>query len=383
MAPCLPRICAFPFPDGFADMFTHKKIAIGIAMLVVLAAVGGVGYVFVGAGGPRSKSGYCAQMSDSVGLYEGNPVTQMGYKVGSVDSVRPAGDHVEVTFSLDSDRRYPADIKAVTRSKSLLADRSLELVGNYNDGPQLTSGNCIAMPNTATPKNISEITGSLADFLESVAPAAGNQSVAAAISGLDAALNGNGQNAETLLRHASEALANSDTMMSDIGAIIMNMAPLTTDALANWATIRQVFDTLPTVLTAASDGLWPGGTNLIKGIGPLVATLYDIQSNYGGDIWPAADVLADVLHLAATRSDDIKSLLSTLPSVAGAVRQVSAGRGGFSYKYQPPVVEVRTPDGPQLCDLLNRSLANSCSNVDGNLRLADVRLLDLVLAKGK
>ena len=44
---------------------------------------------------------FCAIMSDSVGLYVGNPVTQMGYKIGTVDSITPRDTSVEVHFSLD------------------------------------------------------------------------------------------------------------------------------------------------------------------------------------------------------------------------------------------------------------------------------------------
>jgi virulence factor Mce-like protein len=365
-------------------MFGNKKLAIGAIACVIVAAVSVAGFAVTGkTDAATAESGYCALMSDAVGLYEGNPVTQMGYKVGQVERIQPKGDHVEVTFTLDAGRQYPADVKAVTRSKSLLADRSLELVGNYDGGAELSSGNCIAMAHTATPKSISEITGSLADFLESVEPSAGKDSVADAIAGLDEALRGNGDGAQSLLRHSSDALSTPDATIADIRSIIVNLAPLTTDALAKWSTVREVFDTLPTVLTSASDRLWPGGTNLIKGIGPLVATIYDIQANYGGDIWPAADGLADVLRVAATRSDDIQSLLSTLPSMSGAVRQVSAGDGGFSVQYRPPTVQVSTPDGPQWCELLNQALAHSCSIVDNNVRMVDVRLLDLVLAKGK
>jgi ABC-type transporter Mla subunit MlaD len=76
-------------------------------------------------------------MSDSVGLYVGNPVTQMGYKIGTVDGITPRDTSVEVRFTINERRPIPRDVKAVTRSTSILADRSLELVGNYSSGPQL------------------------------------------------------------------------------------------------------------------------------------------------------------------------------------------------------------------------------------------------------
>ncbi|MDN2495455.1 MCE family protein [Nocardia nova] len=359
-----------------------RTIAGGTAAVVTIALAAGVGYAAVQPSS-HSDSGYCADMSDATGLYDGNPVTQMGYKVGKVDHVESMGDHVQVTFTLDGGRKYPADVKAVTRSKSVLADRSLELVGNYRSGPQLAAGRCIALNDTATPKSISEITGSAADFINAVNPADGKQTLATAVSGLDNALKGHGTDAYSLMMHASAAASNPDQMIADFGSAITNMAPLTTETLENWATIHQILGQLPTIVTSATYDLWPGGTNLIKGIGLLVATLYDIQTNYGDIIWPAADQLADAIHLAATHSGDIKNLLSSVPSMAALLRQQAAGHNGLTVGYRQPTVRIDTPDGPRLCAALNGMLTGSCSAAGGNVRLADVGVLDLVLAKGK
>ncbi len=79
---------------------------------------------------PTTGGEFCAEMPDVTGLYADNPVTQMGYRIGRVAAVQPRGDRVLVTFEIDTPpRAIPADVKAVIRSKSLLADRSLELVG--------------------------------------------------------------------------------------------------------------------------------------------------------------------------------------------------------------------------------------------------------------
>lgn len=333
-------------------------------------------------GGGGSVDGYCALMTDSEGLYIGNPVTQMGYSVGAVTAIEPEGDHVRVSFSLESGRKYPSDVSAVTRSKSLLADRGLELVGNYLEGRELSPGVCIELSKTATPQSISQITGSVADFIESIAPDDGQASVAAAISGLNAALKGNGQHVNNLLSHSSEAVADPDKMIADINSIIVSMAPLTSDATAQLLTIRKIFDTLPTVLESAADGLWPGGTNLIRGIGPLIAVLYDVQVNYGDSIWAGANSLADVIHIAATRSTDISDLVSAVPSIAGLLQTHTADADASALRYSPPVVSVSTPDGKTLCGLLNAQLANSCTSTDEKVQVADVRLFDLILAEG-
>lgn len=317
-------------------MIKNRKVIIGLAVSVTIAC--GAGYAVAGSVKPHGESGYCADMSDAVGLYDGNPVTQMGYQVGRIDHVRPDGDHVRVTFTLDAGRQFPIDVKAVTRSKSLLADRSLELVGNYRSGPRLTPGACIAAGNTYTPKSISEITGSAADFIDAIAPADGKQSFEAAVAGLDQALRGTGEPAHAMLTHASAALSSPDQMIADFGTTIMNMAPLTTEALQRWSTIRSILDQMTTVVAYGSP-LFSSVVNVTVGVGWLVNTLYDIQSHYGDLIWPLMNGgVAAAIHLAATRSKDIRSLLSVVPSVAGLLRQESAGSSGLTLAYRPPTM---------------------------------------------
>ncbi|MBH0776707.1 MlaD family protein [Nocardia bovistercoris] len=293
--------------------------AAGTAALAVTVA----GYWVSGDITPDHRAGYCAELPDAAGLYAGNPVTQMGYRVGEIERVEPKGERVLVSFVLDGGRRYPLDVKAVTRSKSLLADRSLELVGNYDTGPELVAGQCIPLAHSFTPKSIAEIAGSAADFIDALAPE-DSEGLRAAVIGLDDALRGNGDNARAMLLHASAAASDPDRLVADIGASIENMAPLTEDALRHWATIRSIMDQLPTVAAVGID-LWPSVEQVARGVGWLTAVLYDIQRNYGAEIWPfAKGTVADVVHLAATRSGDLAELLDTLPAAAAVLRQQSA-----------------------------------------------------------
>lgn len=334
-----------------------KLVAIAAAVGVVVAGVGTAGYVLAADVAPASASGYCADMPDAVGLYVGNPVTQMGYKVGKVSRIQPDGDHVVVSFELDSGRRYPVDVKAVTRSKSLLADRSLELVGNYSSGPELTPGTCISLQRSFTPKSISQIAGSAADFIDAMSPNNGKQSFRNAIAGFDTALHGQGGNANALLQHAAAAATSPEQLIADIGSSIMNMAPLSDEALQRWATIRSILDQLPGVAAAGID-LWPGVRKVAVGVGWTVATLYDIQRNYGDLLWPLMDGgVADIIHLAATRSKDIASLLDSIPSVAATLRQQAQGPGGLSVAYQPPTVQIAPGQRIPVTSVLDMVLA--------------------------
>ncbi|MGY4103759.1 MlaD family protein [Nocardia sp. R16R-3T] len=353
-------------------------------LVVGLAASGAVGYATItGDGGSGGGSGFCADMPDAVGLYPGNPVTQMGFKVGHVAGVKPQGNHVRVSFTLDSGRAYPADVKAVTRSKSLLADRSLELVGNYASGPKLAAGQCVPVSRSFTPKSISEIAGSVADFIDAMSPNDGRKSLQEAVDGFDKAMHGNGELAGQMMQHAADAMSSPNQFVADIGAIIHNMAPMSDEALQKWSTIQSILDQAPVVAPAGAE-LFPGVGEFARGVGWLVAMLYMIQSDYGDILWPLMDGPAtDAIHLAAGHSKDIAGLVDSIPAVASVLRQQSQSPGWLTVAYQPPTVQVNSPDAAQMCDVLNHMTADGCSSVDGHLQVSALRLLDLVVAKGK
>ncbi|WP_338066889.1 MlaD family protein [Mycobacterium timonense] len=57
---------------------------------------------------PENKAiEFCAILSDSVGLYLSNPVTQMGYKIGTVKTIEPRDTEVKVGFTIDDKRAIP------------------------------------------------------------------------------------------------------------------------------------------------------------------------------------------------------------------------------------------------------------------------------------
>lgn len=307
--------------------------------------------------GEASSSGtserYCADMVDAIGLYVGNPVTQMGFQVGTVTDITPMGPYARVLFDIDGDRTLPASVKAVTRSKSLLADRSLELVGNYTDGPTLRPDVCVDTANTYTPKTISEIAGSSADFLESLT-SSGAMNVQNSIDGLDRAMTGTQEAANSMMTQAAAAAASPEQLTADIGASIMNMAPLTDDALRNWGQIRSILDQMPEVSSEATD-LFAQVAKFDRGVGWLVGTLYDIQRNYGADIWPTVHgPVTDLIRAAAARTPDIQSLYETMPAVSTTLNRQMQVTGGLSAPFTSPKINL----DPQTC----RTLAPLCED---------------------
>lgn len=321
---------------------------------------------------------YCVDMPDSVGLYPGNPVTQMGFPIGTVDSVEQHETHVRVRFTTDGGRVFPADVQAVTRSKSILADRSLELVGNYESGPQLTPASCIPLTNSYTPKTISEVVASAADFIEALAPEAGDETVEMAVGGLEKALRGQGENARQMMIHAADAMENPDGFIADIGSSISNMAPLTEETLVHWAAIKNIADNMPKVVTDAM-GLWPGTIDVCVGIGWLVALLDDIQRNYGDDIWPFVHGQAvEAVKLAAQQSGSIGDLVSTVPAMSDAVAAQTRDAGALSMEFAPPKIALSDDDTARLCEVLESLSPGSCKEAGTGARVTPDGIMNLL-----
>ncbi|GAC68503.1 Mce family protein [Gordonia soli NBRC 108243] len=347
--------------------------AIGVVVIVAIGATLGLGMTGAadrtGGVSTTGGNGFCADMSDAVGLYVGNPVTQMGLQVGTVSRIDNAGDHVRITFDLDDGRAYPADVQAVTRSKSLLADRSLELVGNYTSGPTLEQGRCIDRKHSHTPKSISEVTGSASDFIKNLTDADSGD-VGGTIAGLDKALAGTGPDAANMFRHAAAASADPDQFIADIGASIANMAPLTDNALRQWDQIMSILNQMPSIAGLGTE-LFGFVSKFDRGVGWTVATIYDIQRNYGSILWPLVHgPVKDLISLAAARAPDLQKLYGTVPAVSAALRQQTNAAGGLSVPYRAPGVQVSAAQ----C----RALGPACSTTG---RTNTVNLFSLIVQK--
>ncbi|MFZ2511270.1 MAG: MlaD family protein [Gordonia sp. (in: high G+C Gram-positive bacteria)] len=327
----------------------------GAIALAVVAIVAAACLLVARGSDDRATGGYCAELPDAVGLYVGNPVSQMGFQVGRVTSVETSERGARVGFELDGGRSYPADVEVVSRSKSLLADRSLELVGNYRGGAELVVDQCIPPDRSYTPASISEIAGSAADFIDSLV-ADGTVNVRQSISGLDQALQGIGGSANAMFTSAAGAARNPDRVVADIGSSIMNMAPLTDEALRSWGEIGSIVDQLPEVARSTAV-LTPRVAKFDRGVGWLVAVLYDIQSNYGDLIWPMVHgPVTEMIRLGAARAPDLQKLYGTVPSIAAALRQQAQHSGGLSMPYKAPEI-TGLGDDLNLIDLILRKAA--------------------------
>lgn len=362
-----------------SDMYrTRSSKVAGRVLLAVL--------VLVSAASCQSRAEsqsaeYCAIMPDGIGLYAGNPVTQMGYKIGTVGTTTPRDASVEVRFSITERRQIPSDVRALTRSTSILADRSLELVGNYESGPQLQPGRCIPLARSFTPLSLSQVIGSATNFVNGINPQ-GSTNIDDALRGVDQAISGNGAGLNKLLTMSSSLLDNPDRAVSDIGSIVRNMTQLSTMLRQNRTPAKQILLDMPTTTPHLVNAL-RGTMGLTDVAGELIRLVDDIERTLGDDVQTALDTVGDGLRHLSPHYKGVANILNPVPRFINTLSYYANNHQFDLISWSPPLFRIRTPDGLALCGAMNASMPGSCADVNGQPHAVDVALLQYVLTEAQ
>jgi phospholipid/cholesterol/gamma-HCH transport system substrate-binding protein len=325
--------------------------------------------------GGAHSSAYCAILPDSIGLYVGNPVTQMGYQIGTVSKISPSATSVQVDFSVIDTRPLPSDVKAVIRSASILADRALELVGNYESGPKLAPGQCVPLSRSVTPRSLSEVIGSVNTFVNGINPQ-NSSNVGDVISQLDQALHNNGAGVNHILATSSRLLDNPDAAISDLGSIVGNLATLTRMLVDARDPMKEILNDSPITTPYLKDTLG-GSQNFIDPLVLLIPSVSDLEIHGGRAVQLTLDAVSDVLRIWTPHARGLASLLDPLPWWINTAANHFNNRQ-FHLFYRPPLYRIRTPNGAVVCNVMNFSMPGSCANVAGQPYAVDINLLQYV-----
>jgi phospholipid/cholesterol/gamma-HCH transport system substrate-binding protein len=327
-----------------------------------------------GASGSHA-TGYCAILPDSIGLYAGNPVTQMGYPIGTVNKIAPSATSVQVDFSVTDTRPLPHDVKAVIRSTSILADRALELVGNYESGQKLAPGECVPLGRSVTPKSLSEVIGSANTFVSGINPQ-NSTNIGDVVRELDQAAHGNGAGVNQILTTSSRLLDNPDEPISDIGSIIGNLATLTTTLVQLRDPMKEILKDSVTTTPDIHDTM-EGAENLAEPLPPLINMVSDLEIHAGDELQLTLDSVSDAMRIMSPHARGLASLLDPVPRWINTIDNHFNNKQ-FNLFYRPPLYRIRTPDGVAVCNVMNFSMPGSCANVAGQPYAVDINLLQYV-----
>ncbi len=210
-----------------------KIIKIGIAIAVVLACGA---FAFVENGSIKVT----AHFAQFKGIYVGDDVTALGVPIGTVTSVQPGEDHVEVVMELEPDHAVPSDVRAAVVSPSLVSVRSIVLGPVGSDAPPLEDGATIPMSRTAIPVEWDEIKNQLVELSTALGPDGANEDGATSdlISSGARFLEGSGGDLNTTITDVSEAMSTLADNSGDLFATVRNLQVFVTAIKGSDAQVR-------------------------------------------------------------------------------------------------------------------------------------------------
>lgn len=187
--------------------------------------------------------------ASTTSLYRGAQVKVLGVRVGTVESIRVVGDHVEVTMSYRDDVRLPADVHAVVVPPSVVGDRFVQLTPAYTSGPVLADGAHLGLAHSGVPLELDDTYRALDQVATSFGPHGANRDGALSrlVSAGADSLRGRGRLFNTTVRELADAIATLAGSSGDINATTTHLADLSTRLAASDTTIRRLVSSLVAV----------------------------------------------------------------------------------------------------------------------------------------
>jgi len=146
---------------------SRASVIIGALVLILALVAAIVGYNIYKR---LTTNTIVAYFPDTLALYSGDKVQIMGVKVGSIDTIEPAGDKMKVTFHYDNSFKVPANATASILNPSLVASRNIQLSPPYTGGPVMENNAVIPIDRTQVPVEYDELRDSINRILTDLGP---------------------------------------------------------------------------------------------------------------------------------------------------------------------------------------------------------------------
>ncbi|MFD4356631.1 MlaD family protein [Nocardia sp. NPDC058518] len=320
-----------------------------VVVVVVVVLAGAIGLRLSSPNPPMR--GYCAEMPDSIGLYEGSAVTVMGVQVGRVTEISIDGAVARVEFAVRADRKLPVDVGAVTVSDTLIADRRLALIGAEPAGPGWNSSECITK--TLTPKSLTrtfDALAGLADQLNGAGDPSQRTAVGAGIDALDRATAGTGDQINDVIAALSRALAAPDAAIGHIGQLLDALTELAHRARGGWSQVETTVSGLPQTFNDIVTIAFPPIIEIVAALADLLPQLNDVIVMFGSPALRALDSVPDLSRMIAAGVGSLADVIAMTPAVAsGFAGAVDPASGALTIGYTPPKLVLAQHDTAQVC----------------------------------
>ncbi|MFD5177998.1 MlaD family protein [Nocardia sp. NPDC058379] len=346
------------------------------AVVVVVVLAGALG-LRLSTPNPPMRA-YCADMPDSIGLYEGSAVTVLGVPVGRVTGISVVGASARVEFTVRADRRLPLEVGAVTVSDTLIADRRLALIGDEPAGPGLSPGTCITK--TLTPKSLSQTfdaLAGLADQLDGAGDPAQRTAVGAGLDALDRATAGTGDQINDMILALSRALSAPDAAIGHIGELLDALSALAQRARHGWAQVETTVSGLPQTFDDIVTIAFPPIIQIVATLAELLPQLNDVVMMFGSPALRAVDSVPELSRMIAAGVSSLADVIAKTPVLAtgfaGAIDPVS---GQLTIGYAPPKLALAQLDSARICAAVQAVTGQVCAtSADGTVTIPALPVL--------
>ncbi|GAB3595832.1 MCE family protein [Angustibacter peucedani] len=297
-----------------------------------------------------------AHFTRAVGLYPGSQVRVLGVPVGTVKSVKPQGQQVEVVLAVKGDVKVPADAQAAILSPSLVSDRYVQLLPAWTTGPTMADHADIPVDRTAVPVELDRVTQSLDDLSKALGPDGANSggSLSRLLATSRDNLDGEGDKANEAVRQLSLALGTLSGSREDLFTTVKNLQTFTTTLAANDPQVRRLNTDLASVadqLNGEKDDLGLALKNLAVALNEVSTFVADNRGALKTDVHQLASVTGTI----AKDRNQLAELLDNAPVALSNLQNA----------YNPPsgTLDVRDNfnqlDHPDelICGLVNQQVS--------------------------
>lgn len=290
-----------------------KRLTAATAMLALVGTTtGGCSLVDRVTGGSTGTYTVTAVFPKAPSIYVDSRVRVMGADVGSVRSIKLAGDKVRISLTVDRRVRIPADVKAGIVNANTIGERYVSLYPTWKPGaPQAPAGTVIPPERTELPVEPDEALAAFTKLGGAIDPATLRRTTRSGAQ----ALGGHGQDINSALRSTSaltHSLAAQDRQLIGLAKNLRTVA-----AQLNRSDQRLG----PTIssLSSASTMLAAERTRLRDFIAGLAAV-----------IEKSGTVITSFEETLPGSMADLSNVILTLKTNSASLSQVVSGLGAFS-----------------------------------------------------
>ncbi|GAA1796915.1 MCE family protein [Nocardioides hankookensis] len=305
-------------------------VSLAVVALLVMAAFRAQDLPVIGGGDT-----YYAAFSESGGLKANDEVRIAGVRVGKVESVGLEGDHVKVTFRVDTDSGFGKDTNAAIKVKTLLGAMYLSL---EPAGPgQLAEGDEIPVERTSSPYDVVDAFSGLAQTSERI----DTDQLAKSLGTLADLTRNTPEEFRAALSGVSALSSNIAKRDDQINTLLTNLDKVSTvldDRDQDIVGLMKDSDVLFRALVARREAVH----NLLVSTSGLSEELTTLIRQSRDDLKPALDHLENVLAVLNKNEDNLDNSLRLMAPFYRVFASTLGGGPWFDTYIQnlPPVPQV-------------------------------------------